>query len=373
MKRIAINALSARRGGGSTYLWNLFRNLPKNFNCELYLFISPSKKIEFLKNIKNINIIFIPEKGPIYRVFWENTFFLYFIIKFKINIVFCPGGMLPFVPIKRVVLITMFRNMIPFDKKELKKYSFGLNYIRNKLLSFLLLNSMKRADKLIFISNFGKRFINKITKNTILNSIVIPHGVSDKFISMDSKSVNIKNIQGEYILYPSTVDFYKNQIEVVKAYQMLLKTNKDIPKLLLVGNINEPYGNKLKIFIKKQELDKNVIVTGGVDFNQMPILYKKAKLIIFASRSENCPNILMEAMVFGNAILCSRKYPMPEFGKKSVCYIDANNPKEIYEKLLFLLKNNKYRKSLELKAKETSLSYQAKISAVKTWDFLLNQ
>ena len=32
MKRIAINALSARGGGGQTYIWNLFLHLPKEID-----------------------------------------------------------------------------------------------------------------------------------------------------------------------------------------------------------------------------------------------------------------------------------------------------------------------------------------------------
>ena len=47
----------------------------------------------------------------------------------------------------------MFRNMIPFDKKELKKYSFGFSYLRNILLSYLLLKSMKKQIMLFLFQS----------------------------------------------------------------------------------------------------------------------------------------------------------------------------------------------------------------------------
>ena len=148
----------------------------------------------------------------------------------------------------------MFRNMIPFDIKELKKYKFGINYLRNKILYYALLCSMKRADKLIFISKFGKRYIDKITRNTIKNSVVIPHGVSEYFFLNESSCDNLNYSKIVYILYPSTIDFYKNQMEVVQAYKILTNLLTKVPKLIFVGSENQPYAKNLKLFIRNQEL-----------------------------------------------------------------------------------------------------------------------
>ena len=367
MKRIAINALSARGGGGITYLWNLFSHIPKNLKIQTFLFISINEKydvIESLKDYNNIKVILIPYKNPIIRIIWENTYFLYILKKYKIDLLFSPGGTLPFLKFKNLKTITMFRNMIPFDQKELKKYPISLNLLRNKILSILLLNSLKKANMIIFISQFGKRYIDKITNNTIANSVVIPHGVSNRF--QPRKKSNTEN----YILYPSSIDFYKNQKEVVKAFVKLSKKIKILPKLILAGNISQPYGADLCNYIKKNKIEGHVKMIGSVDFVEMPKLYNNANIIIFASRSENCPNILMEAMVSGKAIICSNKYPMPEFGKKGVLYFNANDPDDLCKKLLFVIKNDSFRKELEYKAKEYSSNYGARDSANKTWKIL---
>ena len=40
---------------------------------------------------------------------------------------------------------------------------------------------MKKADNVIFISKFGRKYINLISKNKIKNSTLIYHGVSNYF------------------------------------------------------------------------------------------------------------------------------------------------------------------------------------------------
>ena len=117
---------------------------------------------------------------------------------------------------------------------------------------------------------------------------------------------------------------------------------------------------------------ENIILTGSVDYNEMSSLYRNARFVVFASRSENCPNILIEAMTAGKAILCSRKYPMPEFGKDGVLYIDSNNPKDIFEKLLFFINNENILKDYEQKAKKIAKNYTTKRCFENTWKFLLN-
>ena len=122
----------------------------------------------------------------------------------------------------------------------------------------------------------------------------------------------------DFILYPSMIQFYKNQIEVFKAYEIFIEKYPDGPNLLFVGKGDENYLKKLEKCIGNSKYSNRVKILKNVTFEQMPTLYKKSKFIIFASMSENCPNILLESLSFGKAILCSKKYPMPE--EKNVLY-----------------------------------------------------
>ena len=82
----------------------------------------------------------------------------------------------------------------------------------------------------------------------------------------------------------------------------------------------------------------------------MPVFYRKAQFIVFASMSENCPNILLESLSFGKAILCSKKFPMPEFGGKNVVYFNGNCIYELSSKLKLFFQNPNIINTYEKKA-----------------------
>ena len=46
------------------------------------------------------------------------------------------------------------QNFLPFDEKNIDNYKFSFQYIRIYLLKIFLLNSLKKADGIIFLNNF---------------------------------------------------------------------------------------------------------------------------------------------------------------------------------------------------------------------------
>ena len=50
--------------------------------------------------------------------------------------------------------VTMFRNMMPFDRQQRQKYPFGWMRMRNWILERTMLRSMLSADLVIFIDIF---------------------------------------------------------------------------------------------------------------------------------------------------------------------------------------------------------------------------
>ena len=66
-----------------------------------------------------------------------------------------------------------------------------------------------------------------------------------------------------------------------------------MPNLYLVGSINnKKYFQDLKKLIKKLNLDSKIFFTGKIKHEHMPAVYKQSLMVLFASKIENCPNIL---------------------------------------------------------------------------------
>ena len=55
--------------------------------------------------------------------------------------------------------------------------------------------------------------------------------------------------------------------------------------------------------IKLENLEKKVFILGDIQQERLPQLYQNAEINIFCSETENCPNILLEAMSAGKPVL----------------------------------------------------------------------
>lgn len=368
---ILINAFSAKRGGGQTYLINLLKRFKDNESMKVTLMISKDTTLKIENpNIEKIVINF-PVNNPYLRSFWERFFLPSILKKEKVDILFCPGGVVGTKAPAGCKTVTMFRNMIPFDLIQRKKYPIGLDRLRNYILNKVMLNSMEQADLVIFISNFAKKVIEGISNKGIKKAEVIPHGISDDFrlTGEDSRPVGLP--ESEYIVYASTVDVYKSQLEIAEAYKILKNKNVNRLPILLVGaEVKGRYSNSVNDKIKEYELEKEVLLVGSFPYSEMPLVYKNASFILFASQSENCPNILLESMASGKAVLCSDMQPMPEFGEAAVKYFDPRSPNDLANKLEEMFTNQNIILELEKLSNNQSLKYNWDKSANKTWEVL---
>lgn len=370
---IVINALSARRGGGQTYLVNLLENL-NDFNGNKIFVLAPdSLQIPSHPKTEKIRVNW-PTENPLFRAFWERYCLPSLLKKLNAGILFCPGGLINTPISKDYKTVTMFRNMIPFDRVQRAKYPYGLMRIRNWILEREMLKSMLKADLVIFISDFAKQLINNRTGFKLKKTVTIPHGINNIFkISEEKKPNRPKWLpKEEYLLYVSIFDMYKNQLEVVKAYHLFKKRRKTIEKLVLAGHNKSAYGKKVLHEIYRLGLQNDIIFPGQVNYTELPGAYYYAKLNIFASECENCPNILLEALGAGRPLLASNKQPMPEFGGDAAVYFDASSPADLADKMSVIMDDDNKIKKMSLKAIERSHYYDWRKTAGKTWEEIEN-
>ena len=366
--KIVINALSARRGGGQTYLTNLLQNM-NGFNGEKVFVLSPdSLQIPYHPKIEKIHIKW-PTENPLFRALWERYYLPGLLKKNNADILFCPGGLINTPVSKDYKTVTMFRNMIPFDRVQRAKYPYGLMRIRNWILERIMLKSMLKADLVIFISNFARQLINNRTGFKLKKEITIPHGINNIFkISKEKKPSRPKWLpEGEYLLYVSILDVYKNQLEIVQGYHLLRQRRKTQEKLILAGHNTSRYGKKVRRVINKLNLENEVILSGNIPYNKLADIYYHAKLNIFASECENCPNILLEALGAGRPLVVSNRQPMPEFGGDSVIYFDPSSPEDFAYQITSIIDDPLKIEELSKKARELSYLYDWRKTADKTW------
>ena len=373
--RVFINALSARQGGGQTYLRYLLEGAAEVDNATIYL-VAPDSFVlpERTGNVERLSVIW-PVTNPVTRWLWEKLRLPGILKKLEADILFCPGGLVNTVAPVGCKTTTMFRNMVPFDLQQRRRYPIGYMRLRNWMLEKSMLRSMLGANLVIFVSEFAKKVIERRANGRLSKSAVIPHGVGADFQIHHNPAERGRPEwlpEGEYCLYVSSFDFYKAQIEVVQGYALLKELRHTRQKLVLVGAENIAYGRLLRKEIDRLCLKDSVVLVGYVPQSELPGAYQHALVNIFASECENCPNVLLEAMAAGRPVAVSNRQPMPEFGGDAVAYFDPSSPRDFAETVATLIDDPGVREQLSYKARERARLYQWETSARETWRSLEN-
>lgn len=366
--KIVINAFSARLGGGQTYLINLLQHLPPQ-PVQIMVFAPDSLVLPADPRVVRLQTKF-PTNNPLGRAVWEKLMLPIVLRRLKADVLFCPGGVVATRAPRHCSVVTMFRNMIPFDMVARKQIAPGLQRIRNWILARVMLKSMASADLVIFISNFARSVIE--SRTALRGAVTIPHGIASHFRTQVLAPESAPTFgHHDYLLYVSRFDTYKNHGPLLLAYDQLPAALQAQYRLVLVGESNSPSGEQARAFIAERGLGARVVIAGAVKYDQLPEVYANARAILFSSSCENCPNILLEALAAGRPVLSSSVMPMPEFGGDAVLYYDPLDPDQICARMEEVLTDTALSAQLSARARERSALYDWSTAAKKTWDCIL--
>jgi len=370
MSVMLIDALSARQGGGQTYLLNLLSRLPEGEPSRIFL-LAPE---EVGRQVASERVELLHPRWPVHnavmRSIWERFMLPRYARQFGASVVFFPGGFVASEAPRGTHRVTMFRNVIPFDLTQRRRYALGYQRLRNWVLERVMLKSMLSADLVIFLSAYGRSLIEKGAGGAIPGAVVIPHGVSPAFRNAAATTRPEWLPPHPYLLYVSSFEPYKAQLEVVRAFSRLLQEWKEPLSLVLVGPANTAYARVVREEIVRLGLESRVLVAGSRPYGELPAIHYHCLIGIFASEAENCPNVLLEAMAAGKPILCSRRPPMPEFGGDAVSYFEPSNVGELAAQLSQLLREPEERARLGARAAQWSLRFDWEKTARATWSAL---
>ena len=365
--KIVINAYSARLGGGQTYLKNLLARVARFPEIEVYIFAPATLVLPDSPNVRRMHSRW-PTTNPLLRVVWERILLPRFLRRIGADVLFCPGGVVATRVPPGCKVVTMFRNMIPFDPDLLAKMPWGLQRLRNLILRRVLLRSMAGADLTIFISDHTRALIERLAR--IPNPVTIPHGISNVFRTRDTaRPANAPT--GKYLLYVSRFDLYKHHMEVVRAFHALPASLKDGVSLVFLGESDMPQANAVRELIGQLHLGEKVLIGGAVPYESLPAWYAHAHAVLFASSCENCPNILLESMASGRPVLSSNVMPMPEFGGDGIAYFSPFDPADISAALARVLADAAYAEQVGDAALNMSKRYDWDRTARETLSAIL--
>tara|TARA_B110000008_G_scaffold262849_1_gene285674 strand:+ start:3504 stop:4388 length:885 start_codon:yes stop_codon:yes gene_type:complete len=258
--------------------------------------------------------------------------------------------------------ISVFQNMLPYSRRELKKYNFSIFKIKMFILKFLLNLSFKKSNGIIFLSRIAKKTI--LTKLNYKKSIIIGHGCEkNKFVRQDKENdINF--------IYVSNTDPYKNHLFLIKSIYDI-ETNK---KVLInfvgeEGKCHQEVKNSINKFNKRNQNIK-INFLGPLKYQSLKILYLNSQGMIFCSTCENFPNIILEGMSYRLPILCPNISPLNEILEKNDFYYKVNNHKSLKNKMIKLIENTSLRNKYGYKNFINSKKFNWRKTSTRTFNFI---
>ena len=363
---IVIDARSARTGGGQTYVRNLLSGEIPEAIAEVTVLAPQS--LEGIGNHPRVKIERFPRllTLPLFRIIGHWS--VQRICRGRnADVLFFTGGSVPRGAKPKWAQVTMFRNMLPFDAVERRRYPMGYIRLRLWLLHAVIVKSLRRADHVIMVSDLARDTIGSIDPSVLAKSEVITHGV-EQCHGTQSDLVRPGWLPSTYYLYVSNVEPYKRQMEVVQAYSELRRNVPRAGKLLLVGpESSQWYAKRVRREIERLGLEPFVIIKGPVPYDELPLIFHHAEFGIFASTCEACPNALLEAMASGLALVVSSVRPMPEFAGDAALYCDTSDPMSIAAQLITLSNDSSLRRELGRRASSRAANYRWNETTSRTW------
>lgn len=204
--------------------------------------------------------------------------------------------------------------------------------------------SVKKADKIIAITNFTKSEIEKYYPYAKNKTTVIYNGFND----FSKEPINEKKlrdgfseiISNPYILTVSTISPRKNIDGLIKAFNLL---KEQIPHNLIIAGKNGWNYEYVFRLVDELKLNDRVWFTGAVTDDELKLLYKNASLFVYPSYYEGFGLPPLEAMACGCPTIVLNESSLPEVVGKGALLVYSSDEDELSKKIKFLLYNDIYR------------------------------
>jgi glycosyltransferase involved in cell wall biosynthesis len=175
-------------------------------------------------------------------------------------------------------------------------------------------------------------------------------------------------VKVSFIFYASQFRPNKNVISLLRAYESLLRKRLIKQKLILTGRPET--SPEVKLFVKKHQLENDVLFLHGLSIQQLAACYKLADLVVNPSLSEGgCPFTFTEALSVSTPVVMARIPVSEEIltdpDLQKVTFFDPYSWEDIADKVEWALDHRQDVLSIQ------SVAYQS--LARRTWTNVVDE
>lgn len=348
---IDIRNIGKQRTGDETVFFNLVKNLAEIDNSNEYLLftdiageniIQELKKKLAIENKENFKIIFLNCSNKFVWNIWTLPAYLR---KSPVD-VYHTQYITPFFVSKNIKIVTHIHDISFLAYPEFIKKS-DLFFLKN-----LIPGSIRRADKVIAVSEFTKNEIIKYYKTDPGKIEVVYNAVGEDFLKSDysgSELFEIRkkyNLPEEFILYIGTLQPRKNIPILIQSFARIKEKIPEV-KLVLAGNRNaHNFDDDIDNKIEELKISGSIIFPGFVDEEDKSALFQLAKAFVFPSLYEGFGIPILEAFASRVPVLTSDIPVHNEIIQNAAVFFDPESLDDLSEKLYNSLVNQNLRDNL---------------------------
>jgi glycosyltransferase involved in cell wall biosynthesis len=370
---IGIDATHVVGGGALSHLKLVLDNY-RDVNTKIskiYIW-APIKTLNLLVKNKNIikhhNAIF--EFNFIFKAIWQFFFLKKNLKKFNCDLLFVPTGIF-YTNFKPV--ITMSQNLMPFYNNIVNEHFPHLLFFKMKIQKCLFIKSFNNATKVIFLSDFAKKYIIKFINQLSHNLKIINHSIDPgliNFFQTKKKFLGLKSKKKIKICLLSDINFNKNYPDILRAISLVRKTYNI--QLLWIGDKNKilfDSFSKLKDHLNGS--GEYIFYKGLLSHKKTMQYVKKSDIFLYSSYCESFPVTILEGMASKLPMVILDHPLYKEILGNNAFFFRNNNVEDLKSKIILAIeKSSSYQKFSKKNIQLLQCKYNPKQMSLNTFKIL---
>lgn len=321
---IVVNArfLTQSMTGVQRYCYEVSIRLKQHYGRQIR-FLS-SKGILLKKEAETLGAEII---GNYTGYYWEQMELPVYLHKLDSPLLLCMANMAPI----------LYRNKISVIH-DVAFMTYPQTFSKSFLYAYkILVPWVIRTSRLILtVSEFSKTEILKYYPNTGMVRVLYP-GLKEEF---GVKGYKENHIGVDYVLAVSSLNYRKNFVRILQAFEQVCKENKDV-KLFIVGDMNGSHF--ATIDIERYMNNPCFHFLGRISDEELNTYYNNALCFLFPSLYEGFGSPLLEAQACGCPVITADAASMPEVAGGSALLCDPTSVEDIKNKILLMINDTGIR------------------------------
>jgi glycosyltransferase involved in cell wall biosynthesis len=311
MLRIGLDAtaIPPKRVGAGNYIFNLVDRLAKlDTENEYFIFAKQEHVHEW--NIRGSNFHFVVSASRVrtMRIAWEQCILPLLIRRYALDVLHSPHYTIP--------VLNGSKSVVTFCDMIFYMYPQVHTFTKRLFFRWFIHRSARRADCIIAISESTAKDIARILQIPRERIVSVPLGVGEAYRPVRNER-QLSEVCGhyrlephKYILYVGVLEPRKNIPRLLDAYASLREIGLRQP-LAIVGRRGWRCEDLFRA-IAALGLEEQVVFTGYVPEQHLPVLYSAARAFVYPSLYEGFGLPVLEAMACGTPVVTSCASSMPE-------------------------------------------------------------